>query len=208
MQELFIPLNVDVNEIVEKLSSMGATSIRLLNEQFRLSLLKEAESYTFKLEDEVVGSGDRIVRQQVQSFDSFCVDSNFILLKRTFQLLLEQWFRGWVAYPCKTRLNLNSMSLQRYEKDSIGITPHRDGLRYINLVCIFIIGGKGRFFVCSDRSGTNAKEIRASPGSVILMRAPGFLGSKERPFHFVTDIREARYACGLRQRRSLSSYET
>jgi len=92
--------------------------------------------------------------------------------------------------------------LQRYEEESIGITPHKDGLSYISLVCVFVIGGQGNFYVCSDRSGNNPIEIDASPGNVILMRAPGFLGSEDgRPFHYVTNIREPRYTFGLRQKR-------
>jgi hypothetical protein len=95
------------------------------------------------------------------------------------------------------------MVLQRYEKGSIGITPHRDGLRFINLVCVFAVGGRGRFYVCSDRSGKDAREIDASEGNVILMRAPGLFGSQDnRPFHYVTDIRETRYTFGLRQKRA------
>jgi hypothetical protein len=75
-------------------------------------------------------------------------------------------------------------------------------LSYINLVCVFVIGGQGSFYVCSDRSGNDSIEIDASPGNVILMRAPGFLGSEgERHFHYVTDIREPRYTFGLRQKR-------
>ncbi|MBI2486575.1 MAG: hypothetical protein HYW01_06385 [Deltaproteobacteria bacterium] len=95
------------------------------------------------------------------------------------------------------------MVLQKYEKGSIGITPHRDGLSYINLVCIFNIGGRGKFFICSDRFGKDAREIDASPGKVVFLRAPGFFGSKDRPFHFVTDIQETRYTFGLRQKKRL-----
>jgi len=105
------------------------------------------------------------------------------------------------TYPFETALGFNSMVLQRYEEGSIGITPHRDGLSFINLVCVFVIDGKGSFYVCSDRSGRDSIEIDASPGNVIFMRAVGFLGSEdERPFHYVAGIRETRYTFGLRQK--------
>ena len=91
------------------------------------------------------------------------------------------------------------IELARYETGSLGITPHRDGFKYKNLIGIFMIGGRGRFYVCSDRAGNDAREIDASPGNVILMKAPGFLGRKERPFHYVTDIQGTRYIFGLRQ---------
>jgi hypothetical protein len=204
IEELFVPTNLNIGRILEKLSSVGATSVRLLEEDFRLALLEEAEGYVYQPEDEVVGSEDKVVRQQVSSFNDFPQDSGYVLLKNSFQGLLKQRLAQLDAYPFERVLDFNSMVLQRYQKDSLGITPHKDGLSYINLVCVFIIGGRGRFYVCSDRSGRNAKEIDASPGNVILMRAPGLFGPEDnRPFHFVTDIKETRYTFGLRQKKGL-----
>jgi hypothetical protein len=201
MEGLFLPDYFDIHRILEKLSTVGATSAKILNEGYRKLLLEEAESYTYKPEDKVVGTGDKIVRQQMSSFEDFTGDSKYILLKHSFQSLLDEYLTLIEPYPFETRLTFNSAVLQRYEKGSIGITPHRDGLSYINLVCLFIVEGRGRFFVCSDRSGRDSNEIDASPGNVILMRAPGFLYSKDRPFHYVNDIQERRYVFGLRQKR-------
>jgi hypothetical protein len=200
MQELFILDDFNITKILEELSSIGATSIRILNEDFRMALLNEAEGYTYKQEEEIVGSKDRIVRQQMGSFDEFSDGSKFITLKKSFQTLLDGCLPELDTYPFETPLNFNSMVLQRYENGSLGITPHRDGLSYINLVCVFNIGGRGRFFICSDRSGRDAREIDSSPGNVVFMRAPGFFGSKDRSYHFVTDIQETRYTFGLRQK--------
>jgi hypothetical protein len=201
---LFAPGGFDIGRVLEELSSVGATSVKILDEDFRVALLKEAEGYDYKPEDEIVGSGDRLVRQQVSSFDDLPEGSGYVLLKNSFQDLLERRLADAESYLFETALNFNSMVLQRYEKGSIGITPHRDGLSYVNLVCVFVIRGRGRFYVCSDRSGRDAREIDASPGNVILMRAPGLFGSEDnRPFHYVTDIQETRYSFGLRQRRSV-----
>jgi hypothetical protein len=201
-EELFVPTSLNTGRILEELSSVGATSVKLLEEDFRVALLKEAEAYDYQPEDEIVGSGDRVVRQQVSSFDGFPEDSAYVLLKASFQHLIDQCLTGLEAYPFKTTLGFNSMVLQRYEEGSLGITPHKDGLRYINLVCVFVIGGWGRFYVCADRSGKDATEIDASPGNVILMRAPGlFRVEDNRPFHYVLEIQETRYAFGLRQKK-------
>lgn len=200
MHELFTLDDFDITKILEDLSSIGSTSVRILNEDFRMALLKEAEGCTYNPEEEIVGSKDRIVRQQMGSFNNFSDRSNYILLKNSFQA----WFDGCVAeldnYPFETPLSFNSMVLQRYEKGSLGITPHRDGLSYINLVCVFRIGGRGRFFLCSDSSGRDVRQINAPLGNVVLIRAPGFFGSKDRPVHYVTDIQETRYTFGLRQK--------
>jgi hypothetical protein len=202
IEELFVPTNLNIGRILEELSSVGATSVRLLDEDFRVALLKEAQDYDYEPEDEIVGSGDRVVRQQVSSFDDFPEDSGYVLLKNSFQDLLEKRVAQLGTNPFEAALGFNSMVLQKYEEGSIGITPHRDGLSFINLVCVVVIGGRGSFYVCSDRSGKDSIKIDASPGNVIFMRAPGFLGSEdERPFHYVTDIREPRYTFGLRQKR-------
>jgi hypothetical protein len=201
MGDFFLPRNLDTASILKVLTSLGATSIRLLDEDFRVALLKEAQDYTYEPEDEIVGRGGRVVRQQLSSFEDFSKDSRYILLKNSFQDLLEERLARLGTYPFEIALGFNSMVLQRYEEGSIGITPHRDGLSYINLVCVFVIGGQGSFYVCSDSSGNDSIEIDASPGNVIFMRAPGFLGSEDkRPFHYVTDIREPRYTFGLRQK--------
>ena len=201
MGDFFLPRNLDIASILKELSSLGATSTKILDEDSRVALLKEAQDYTYEPEDEIVGSGDRVVRQQVSSFEVFPEDSDYILLKNSFQELLEQRLVQLGIYPFEMALSFNTMVLQRYEEGSIGITPHKDGLSYINLVCVFVIGGQGSFYVCSDRSGKDSIEIDASPGNIILMRAPGFLGSEDgRPFHYVTDIRESRYTFGLRQK--------
>jgi hypothetical protein len=202
IEELFLPTNLNTDSILEELLSVGATSIRLLEENFRVALLEEAEDYDYQPEDEIVGSGDSMVRQQVSSFDVFPDHRGYVLLKESFQDLLEQRMAQLEAYPLETSLSFNSMVLQRYEEGSLGITPHRDGLSYVNLVCVFIIGGRGRFYVCSDRSGRDAKEIDASPGNVIFMRAPGLFEAEDnRPFHYVSQIEEPRYTFGLRQKK-------
>lgn len=202
IEELFVPTSLNIGRILEELSSVGATSVRLLDEDFRVALLKEAEDYDYEPEDEIVGSGDRVVRQQVSSFDDFPEDNGYVLLKNSFQDLLEQRVAQLGTNPFKTVLGFNSMVLQRYEEGSLGITPHRDGLSYVNLVCVFIIGGRGRFYVCSDRSGRDAKEVDASPGNVIFMRAPGLFEAEDnRPFHYVSHIEEPRYTFGLRQKK-------
>src|SRR5947209_6724587 len=153
MENLFVLSNLDLGTILEELSSVGATSLRILKEDFRITLLKEAEGYEYKPKDEVVGSGDRVVRQQLSSFNDFLTGSRYLLLRDSFQELIEQCLAGLQEFPFQTALDFDSMMLQKYEEGSLGITPHKDGLSFINLVCVFVIGGRGRFYVCSDRTG-------------------------------------------------------
>jgi hypothetical protein len=146
-----------------------------------MSLLREAQQYPYRPEAEIVGCGVRIVRQQVGSFEDFPDESQFILLKNSFQALLDSWVAHSGISLFQTPLSFTSLVLQKYETGSLGITPHRDHLGYINLICIFVIGGRGRFYMCSDRSGSDAKEIDASPGKRDLAESAGILGFKRPP---------------------------
>ena len=199
MQKHFTTNNFDFNQLSRDLSAIGAISLKILDEELRLSLLEEAHGYIYRPLPEIVGSGENIVKQQMGNFTDFPGDSKFIALKDSFQVWLEAHLKSFDQYPFETPLNFNSLELAKYETGSLGITPHRDGFKYKNLICIFIISGRGKFYICSDRAGNDAREIDASPGRVILMKAPGFLGETDRPFHFVTDITETRYIFGLRQ---------
>ena len=172
----------------------------LLEGTARLALLIEAESYTYTLETGVVGAGDRLVRKHYHSFEAFPKSSLYVRLQQEFQALMEEQLVKADAYPFATPLSFNSMVLQKYEPGTLGITAHRDSLRALNLVCIFNIAGQGQFNLCADRSGRDSQEIETTPGNVIFMRAPGFLGLQERPFHYVTNIQSTRYSFSLRQR--------
>lgn len=202
MHPQFLACKVELSEAIEKLSESGATSFMMLPKDFRNALLEEARGYTYRPLPEVVGSGENVVRQQMGIFKDFPGDSKYLLLVAAFKTWLDEQIEHLIPYPFETPINLNTFGLLKYKTGSIGITAHRDGFRYKNLICIFIIGGKGRFFICSDRSGSYSRELDASPGHLILMRAPGFLAKNERPFHFVRDIQETRYVFGLRQEAS------
>jgi hypothetical protein len=154
----------------------------------------------------VLSTGDSqscgfLVYQEVETCVDFPEDSEFMLLKNIFEACLCGYTDSFSLYPFSFAPVFNAVTLARYEVGSIGITPHRDPLRYKNLICIFILGGKGRFFLCADRSGQDAQEIDASVGRVIFLRCPGFMGINKRPFHFLTDIEETRYSFILRQER-------
>ena len=195
----------DIHWIVQSLSSLGAVSVPLLSEAARLELLQEAIHYCYVDETGVVGTSDRLVKKEYSSFRAFLEPSLYRSLTAEFQALMDEALLAKANYPFTIPLQFNSMVLQRYEPGQLGITPHRDRYSAINLVCIFNISGQGQFYLCGDRMGTNSFEIDTTPGNVIFLRAPGFLESDERPFHYVTNIRSTRYSFGLRQRVSQSS---
>jgi hypothetical protein len=192
----------NLQSIVQDLLAIGASSVPLLQEPFRLRLLQEAESYVYQRRVGVVGVGDRQVYEEYSLCETFSPNSLFSHLKTAFQVLMNDQFQQLEINPFIVPLQFDSMALHRYFAGELGITPHRDSLRSINLVCLFNVAGEGNFFVCADRQGNQRIAIDTAPGSVILLRAPGFYGSSLRPFHTVTQFRSTRYSFGLRQRKS------
>ncbi|MFQ5994296.1 MAG: hypothetical protein ACE5K1_04330 [Acidiferrobacterales bacterium] len=191
----------DIRHVVERLCCIGATAVPILDHDFRHALLEEARTSPLTPGQKIVGRGDRVVRQELDFCEQFPPESRCIQFKQAFQTTLEAQLHKIDDYPLATRLAFNSIMLQKYPGGSLGISAHRDGQRYVNLICILVIAGSGRFHICADRSGAQSQEIPAEPGDAILMRAPGFAGREDRLFHYVTEIRETRYTLGLRQER-------
>lgn len=192
----------DVARALRALASCDAVSLPALAEPFRRTLLDAARAQPYRPARAAVGGGDRVVLQDMEVSDAFPEDSPFHDLRREFQALLERAAGRLDADPFAEPLALDDMMLQRYRPGPIGITPHKDHVDYVNLACLFTLTGEARFAVCADRRGNGARDVDAAPGRAILMRAPGFAGSRARPFHFVADIASPRYSVGLRQRRA------
>lgn len=198
---MFTLASLPADEIIQELERNGALSLPVLSDAFRRKLLSEAEAAEFRPARETVGSGGRAVHQRMEVCDSFSRESRFAALREGFQSLWDASFSKLPSDPFENAVQFNDLMLQRYPRGAVGITPHRDRSGYRNVICLFVLAGYGRFGVCTDRSGSDAREIANAPGDVILTRAPGFLGSSLRPFHFVRDIVEPRYVFGLRQER-------
>lgn len=186
---------------MDGLTRCSALAVPLLSDAFRLSLLQAARASRFRAARPRVGEGERQVRQRMEVCGEFPGESIFRILGRAFQHIWDAYLTRASSSPFEGRLVFNDLMLQRYSVGEVGITPHRDRTAYRNLVCLFVLAGEGRFYVCDDRKASAAREIPHVAGDVLLMRAPGFLGSAERPFHFVRDIRSPRYVFGLRQER-------
>jgi len=179
----------------------GAASVPLLSIGCCRQLLTEIETNSYKFTEEAREQGTEGARvyQELATFVDFPDDSVFVLLRDVFEVCLDNYADTLPLYPFSHMPLFNTCTLARYPAGSIGITPHRDPLRYKNLICIFILEGNGKFFLCKDRSGQNPQEIAAPAGNVIFLRAPGFRGINTRPFHFVTGIHTMRYSFVLRQ---------
>jgi len=94
----------------------------------------------------------------------------------------------------------NLVTVQRFKPGMLGITPHLDSKRFTKLVAIFTTKGSAPFTLCRNRRGEIVARWRVRPGSLLLVRAPGFAGLEDgRPFHMVGGPeRGERYSLALR----------
>jgi len=162
--------------------------------------LREAESFCYEPEIKMVGKGDQIVRTEYTACNNIPQIGLYGDFKQAFQSLINEACDRLKTYPFSVPLNFNQLVIQQYQPGQLGITPHRDSLRAINLIALVNLCGEAEFYRCDDRQGTNAVRLNTTPGNVIFLRAPGFHGRSDRPFHYLTNVRSPRYSLGLRQR--------
>ncbi len=181
-------LNGHVDELIQKLSRLSR------NLQFTPARTTATE-----------------VEQNFSSFGKFSPRSLWNHLAVRLAEKIEDKFGenviGWNKLNGK--LDFTDLALQYYPPSSAdtnyGISPHRDHSGFINLVVVLLIQGPASFFICKDRSGKDARELRASPGDLIIMRGGGFGGSLSdtlpRPYHFIgrIDYSKGRLSFGMRQ---------
>ena len=183
---------------LSRLAAEDAASLPLLPADALPGLLAAAAALSFRTGRREIGSGAAAVRQD---FD-ICMNppKPGALWELTARLEdhLARALAALQSQPLAERLRLNDLVVQRYPAGSFGITAHRDHVRYTGLVALVLLSGDGRFFVSKTRSGDGAREIPWRPGEAMLMRAPGFAGRTDRPFHYLSDVSSERYSVGLR----------
>ncbi|MSO93004.1 MAG: hypothetical protein EXQ86_06355 [Rhodospirillales bacterium] len=162
--------------------------------------LGRTEALPYRQARPVVGEGERAVRQDFEICDRFDPSSPFWALACRVEAPLNEALARFDPAPVALPFRLNDLVVQRYPAGSLGITPHRDHVRYQGLVANLVLSGVARFSVRRDRSGRGARDVPGPPGHVILMRNAGFAGARDRPFHRLTDVTERRVIVGLRFR--------
>jgi hypothetical protein len=169
----------------------------ILRDAARQRLLEEARTLPFIAAPAIVKPYG--VRQRYAAVTAFPRGSGFRSLWEAFQELLDDRLARLPARPFATSLCFNGSALHRYPPGPLGISPHRDSARSVNLIAIFVLEGRGRFFICRDRDGRDAVDLPNASGDLILLRAPGFMGADVRRFHGVAEIAEQRTTFALRQ---------
>lgn len=185
-----------------RLDAEPAVSLPLLGARVRRRLIGATTRLPYRPAIPVVGAGANAVRQDFE----LCMAIPARSLLRAFAATLEALLNAALdrlepqplARPLDHPLRLNDVIVQRYPKGSFGITAHRDHVRYQDLVALVTLSGAARFCLCDDRAGRGARELPCPPGHLLLLRAPGFGGRRDRPFHFLDRIARPRLSLGLR----------
>jgi hypothetical protein len=186
---------LNLGSLIPLIDKHSAISIPLLEESDRLQLLGEVRNLSYTAQQEYLPNG---VREQLSSSVEFPRNSLCVAFAQSLEQAIADQTEEMSPYPFNHPFRLNELMAQHHEAGSLGITPHRDFLYNRNLIGVLIIEGKGQFWLCDDRTGTNARPVRSEPGDLILMRGPGFMGSDYRPMHFVDSISTERFTLGMR----------
>ena len=189
-------------EAIDRLRFHDAVPLPFLAEPERRELLGHTKQLFYRTARRCVGPPERRVHQELEACSDFAQESPFRDFARTLAGEVNEALAFLDPSPLGSPIDFADIVVQRYPPGSLGITPHRDHIRYRGLVAIVVLGGDGRFFTCADRAGHDRHEISAPPGHVILLRAPGFAGGRDRPFHGLCDVASRRTSVGLRQERN------
>lgn len=148
-----------------------------------------------------------------QDFDLLVVrppasgDPSFAPLRALCDEYAEQLRRLIPQQPWLDDFAPTGIYVQRYSPGSQGISPHRDGRRFVKLVSIFSLGAPAELHLCHDRQGSSLRRYRLACGDLLLLRAPGFAGQGDaRPLHFVSGPKVGvRYSISVRMERRAES---
>ncbi len=181
-----------------RLKREPAVALPFLDARARRRLIGATSRLRYRPARPVIGAGGKAVRQDFE----LCMAIPETSLLRAFAARLEAMLNAALAHleprPLARPLHLNDAIVQRYPAGSFGITAHRDHIRYQDLVALVTLSGAARFCLCDDRAGGNARELPCPPGHLLLIRAPGFGGGRDRPFHFLDRVTRPRLSLGLR----------
>jgi hypothetical protein len=176
----------------------GAAAVPALSLPAPRALAARADDLTFRPARPVVGSGDRAVTQSFEIVDDVPETGPLGEVAGELAARLNAVLARPDTPACP-EISFNDRVVQRYPPGDVGISPHKDHIRYVHLVVNLVLRGFGRLYICPERSFDGALTIDGRAGDALIMRAPGFDGSDHRPFHAIGEVAEGRLVLGLRQ---------
>ena len=193
--------DIDLKGALRAVGAEGAAFIpRALAPSFGRRLQHEVETGPFAPMPGQIGR----VSQEVESYVLRGTDIEaFPLISELLAELAGAVRRAGKGVEGLSSYAPNHLMVHRYRPGSIGITPHLDGKRFVQLVATFTTKGTAKTALCRSRKGEVIREWDTKAGSLILLRGNGFAGRDDgRPFHSIGGPqRQGRYAVVLRMER-------
>lgn len=188
------------SHLLDAIRAEGGVSVpSFITEDERRELLHELSSMTMAEQPKEFGPYG--VRQSFISATRFVSGGIFVRTYLYVESCLKAWFNSLTPSPLHEPFRFTDFVVQQYSPGPIGISPHRDGKSFVNIIAVLVLEGHGRFAFCDDREGRGARGIRNEPGDLILMRGIGFDGNDIQPFHLVGSITSKRTTFAMRQRK-------
>lgn len=188
------------SQLLDTIRSEGGVSIPsyLTSEELKQLL---GELSLMKMTEQSEEVGPYSVRQSFSSATRFITGGAFVRAYLHVESSINEWFSTITPPPLCSLFQCTDIVVQRYPPGPIGLSAHRDGASFANIIAVLVLEGSGRFAFCDDRNGSNPRSVRNEPGDLILMRGVGFDGSDFQPFHFVDSITSTRTTFAMRQRK-------
>ena len=218
MKEDYLYINhekIDVEKIVRELydfSKPGILSIQdVLTRTGLENLLKVASLSADIFEEAQTEEGDVDQEMSIVYFEKVLkekIDETALDILSRFKTEYERVYRHIARAARFEEIDYNKIGFHKYLKGSMGILPHQDYARHVNLISIFNLKGKSSLFYCKDESKVDSIEIDTSPRSLVLLRAARKESEERyRPFHYLESIEEERLSLNIRTRKTpLSTY--
>ena len=188
---------------IQSLEESGAAAFELMNVRTALNVARVVSGYQFV--DQAEHYGPRSVVQHFSSCEEkdIPMESPVRNLSKEVQNLILECLKEHKINPKKVfskPLEFNDHLILKYSRHKVGLGAHRDLSKYINLIVSITLRGEAQFNI-HDAPDTPSKVAwYANPGTAVMMRAPGFRWSEDRPYHSVTCVRKPRMALILKQK--------
>ncbi len=193
----------DLAAAMEETGRIGAGTVRgALAPEARHGLVVALDSAAFERAPERVGDVHQdfdLLVMKLGEGPADLVPSPLLALAKEYAALLraratsldEPWLADFVP---------TNIHVQRYKPGSAGISPHRDGRRFIKLISVLSLGSPAKFHLLRDRRGPPLRRYQLDCGDLLLLRAPGFAERPSAgPLHSVSGpTDEVRYSITLR----------
>ena len=159
------------------------------------ALKADTDSLCFRQATPVVGNQ---VHQDMQVCFPAPLVGHFKACAKLIETSVNQWSQRQRFLP--EMYKINDFAVQKYGKESKGIGIHKDGLRYKYLVMIITLDGESRLFHCPTRDGSRRFAIDDSPGRLVILNGPDFVGfdAHNRLLHGVDQVVSGRLSIGFR----------